>query len=184
MEMTFKVRREGPRIAWIIEGRRMVDFHWKAGDALCQGIRHFLAGLESSYKVQVLRIHWSNIGTVLIDIGGRTVLDMTAGDLEAVSVATRAQCRKAEEEECANQVAFDGALLLRTGAPFGMTDNPKIKEMVLTEASSNRTLRTALPGMKDTTLFGAPIVVQQPDHSAVRQLKNYSREEILEALKE
>lgn len=182
--MTLKVRREGPRIAWIIADRRMVDFHWKAGDALCQGIRYFLGGLESSYQVQVLRIHWSNIGTVLIDIGGRTVLDMTAGDLEAVAVATRAQCRKAEEEDCAGQVALDGALLLRTGAPFGMTDNPKIKSMVLAEASTNRTLRTALPGMRDTTLFGAPQVIQQLDHSAARQLKNYSREEILKAFKE
>lgn len=152
------IRRGGPKVAWILGSRRVCEFGWRAGDELCRAIRLVLDGKEDRVTVKGCLFQRGAPGMVVFSVGGKVVTDGRDADFLALTVATTAQCRLVEEEECAEQIAFDGALLLRGGAPIGLTDNPKIKDMVRAEASTNKTLRTALPGMRDTTLHGAPVI--------------------------
>lgn len=66
----------------------------------------------------------------------------------------------AEEYANAEQVVMDGAILLRSGAPFGISDNPKINEEIKKEAVSNRLLRTSMTGgVKSREQFGTPSLI-------------------------
>jgi len=61
------------------------------------------------------------------------------------------------------QIAFDQAILLRAGAPFGLTRDPDIQREALVEATSNRTLRTQMPGgIKSEEQLGVPTVLAEP----------------------
>lgn len=154
----FTIHRDGAKVAWLIGGRRITDFGWRAGDDMVAAIRRVADGQEERVLVRGACLQMGSPGMIVLSVNGKVVIDALVDDWRAIARATTAKCRLIEEEECAEQIAFDGALLLRGGAPIGLTDNPKIQDMVRAEASTNKMLRTALPGMRDTTLHGAPIV--------------------------
>jgi len=71
------------------------------------------------------------------------------------------QAHKAEEIAKAEKVIGDGAFLIRSGAPFGISDNPDILKEATKEAQYNDELRKMMPsGVKSTTIFGAPTIIQ------------------------
>jgi hypothetical protein len=70
---------------------------------------------------------------------------------------------KAEEFAKHSQIAFDQAILLRSGAPFGLTSNPDIQKEAVVEATSNRQLRTQMPGgIRSQEVLGVPTVRTGP----------------------
>ena len=154
----FTIRKEGTRVMWLLGGRRITDFGWHAGDELASAIRRVANGEEERVLVRGACLQLGAPGMMVLSVDGKVVTDGHVDEWRAIARATTAKCRLIEEEEKAEQIAFDGALMLRVGAPIGFTDNPRIQDMVRAEAATNRTLRTALPGMRDTQLFGAPIV--------------------------
>lgn len=96
---------------------------------------------------------------VLILKGGTAILDLPPDAAIAVANAIIAKARLAlqEQPKAAEQLAFDSAVLLRAGAPIGLSSHPKILSMAKTEAESNRDLRRYMPGgIKGTTQFGTP----------------------------
>ncbi len=69
------------------------------------------------------------------------------------------KARDAEEIAKAESIIFDSALLIRTGAPLGFSDNPIIQKEAAKEAAWNGDLRKYLPGgVKSTEQFGKPSV--------------------------
>lgn len=70
---------------------------------------------------------------------------------------------KLDEIEQHERIALDGAILAKAGAPFTLSDHPKIKELVKTEAAHNRDLRRFMGvGIKSKELFGLPKLLQAP----------------------
>lgn len=68
--------------------------------------------------------------------------------------------RQAEEFAQANRVIADEALLLRAGAPFSLSSNPKIREAAKTEAAWG-SLRRYLPARFRDAEFGVPSIRQE-----------------------
>lgn len=103
---------------------------------------------------------------VLIIKGGVAVLDVPPEAAIEIGRGLIAKARQAMEvrPKVAEQTAIDAGLLLRIGAPFGITSHPKILAEAVKEAETNRELRRALPGgIKGETQFGAPAVAITSD---------------------
>lgn len=81
----------------------------------------------------------------------------------AFADALVAKARECDEQEHADQVVHDNAILFRAGVPIGLSNDPKIAEETVKEAVHNRDLRRALPGgVKSTVLLGTPAIVKEP----------------------
>jgi hypothetical protein len=71
--------------------------------------------------------------------------------------------RRAEEWAHAESIAADSAVLLRAGAPFSLSDDPRIRAEAAKEAAWNTDLRRAMPGgVRSREAFGLPTIKQTP----------------------
>ena len=105
---------------------------------------------------------------VLLDIDGRS-LQMPWNVALDVARALENKARRAEEIAKAEGIIFDQALLVRTGASLGFTDNPDIQKEAAKEAAHNSDLRKYIPGgVKAKEQFGTPTVA----HTAERNGHN------------
>lgn len=96
---------------------------------------------------------------VQVIIEGKAVI--TAPWNAALDIAHEmiAAARRAEEHAKANQIIFDNAMLFRSGAPFGLSNNKNIVTESLKEAAHNYTLRRHMAGgIKSTAIVGTPEV--------------------------
>ena len=104
-----------------------------------------------------VRIHQEG-PEVLLVIDGRA-LNMPWHVALDIARALEKKARKAEEIAKSEGLIFDQALLIRTGAPLGFTDNPDIQQEAAKEAAHSSDLRKYLPGgVKATEQFGSPNV--------------------------
>ncbi len=55
------------------------------------------------------------------------------------------QARRCEEYDNANRIIAQDALLIRSGAPFALTDNPRIREAAFHEAQWGAEARKGMP---------------------------------------
>jgi len=99
---------------------------------------------------------------VLLSIGGKVVvLPWKAAD--ELARALRVKARHAEEIEKNESIAFDAAILMRAGAPFGLTSHPKIQDEAVKAAAWDTKLRRRMPGgIKAKAIFGAPSIIVHP----------------------
>ena len=110
--------------------------------------------------MQRVRVHQDGPHVELI-IEGRS-LRMPWNVALDLSKALNRKARDAEEIAKAESIIFDSALLIRTGAPLGFTDNPDIQKEAAKEAVNNSDLRKYLPGgVKATEQFGRPNIHQE-----------------------
>lgn len=99
---------------------------------------------------------------VLLAINDR-VTEMPWQKAKELARALLTVAAKAEEFEKAAGIAFDQAVLLRSGAPFGLTDNPDIQKEAAKEAAWNSELRRKMPGgVKSEEVLGTPVVRTGP----------------------
>lgn len=91
---------------------------------------------------------------------GKWARPLSYDDLAAFASALLEAVRQAEscDVRVLNQQVADGALLLRAGAPFGISNNPRVKDAIRTEVAHNRTLRRALPFVSAKPVPDAPRV--------------------------
>lgn len=83
---------------------------------------------------------------------------------KALAQALTVQANRAEEWAKAERVAMDAAILLRSGAPFGITDHPAIQAEAAKEAAWNRDLRRWMPGgVKSEEAVGTPMFTSHPN---------------------
>lgn len=100
---------------------------------------------------------------VLITMNDHTFWEMDWRKADELAALLRGQARRCEELEQAEQVAKDSALLLRAGAPFGLTDHPLIKDEARKIAAWDPQLRRALPGgIKSEAQLGTPSIIKHP----------------------
>lgn len=165
---TLVLRKESNAIALVLDGRRAVEFGWRAGRDVCDALRPHARG-DSSEETQVFfgsftlsfmthhKLIEGEEDMVLCVGNGQLLFDAPRSKALEIWRGLCSHVRQLEEEDHAEQIAFDGALLLRTNAPFGLTDNPKIQREIAKEAGHNRTLRRALPGgVRGLRILGAP----------------------------
>lgn len=102
---------------------------------------------------------------VLLLVNGSMVADIPWQAALKVSKALRSVAKLAEEWDNAERLIADQALMIRTGAPFGLTNNRKITEAAYTEAQWGDLRRhvPAAPTIRSREEFGTPrIIAKEP----------------------
>lgn len=96
---------------------------------------------------------------VLMEVDGRLVLDCPYD--VALQIAKQLFLAAKQAEEIANHenIILDSAILMRSGAPFTLTNNPAMLDEAATEAAWNSTLRRNM-GNDFRGKFGTPTVSQ------------------------
>ena len=103
-----------------------------------------------------------NGSRVLLLSNGRLVADLPVKAARELSKALRSVSALAEEWEVAERLIDDQALMIRTGAPVGLTDNMAINKAALTEAQWGK-YRRYIPnpgGIKSQAVFGRSRIIQ------------------------
>jgi hypothetical protein len=173
---TLSIRQLGLEVVLLHEGRPLLRLPWRAADEFADALR------DASRAASV----WANTGVALfaertvrlgagaleltvrqkeagVLVVGTAVMDVTAELARDISHALRSVARKCEEVEKAENIIADGALLFRSGAPFGFSDHPKIQEEIVKTARDDRDLRRFMPGgIKSTEVLGTPTLTQGP----------------------
>lgn len=93
---------------------------------------------------------------------GRDVLTLEAKIAVFVAQAVTQGRLRLEELEQANRIAFDGAILAHVGAPFGFSNDPRIKDEVKKLAAWDPQIRRylgAAGNIKSKEVFGTPSIV-------------------------
>lgn len=100
---------------------------------------------------------------VIVFVDGQLKLNLPYEAAEVVARAMLYHVRNAEESDpkIAPKIAFDQAILLRSGAPFGLSSDPKIVNEARKEAVWNSELRKYMPSgnIASRGEFGRPGVI-------------------------
>jgi len=107
---------------------------------------------------------------VLLLHDGRLVADLPWKAAQALAKALAFQANRAEEWAKAERVALDQAILMRTGAPFGLTDDWAILGEARKLAAWDSRLRRYIPSIRSREAFGRPAVI-------VEEAKDVRKEE-------
>jgi hypothetical protein len=118
-----------------------------------------------------IRIRNDGFNIFLVSGTGVTVALPWSAALEVAKEMT-AQARKIEEVVKANQIIADQALLIRTGIPLGLSDNPDIKKEALKQAQWDPKLRKYITGSRvrgipSGEVMGTPGVIQHKPKEAI-----------------
>lgn len=98
---------------------------------------------------------------VLLLSGGILIAEMPWEAADQLANAIRAKARQAEELQKAEQIAFDQAVLFRSGAPIGLTRHRAIMSEAIKQALWNTELRRYMPGgVKSQEVFGTPAILR------------------------
>ncbi len=99
-------------------------------------------------------------GTSVVIVAGGTSIQMPWQVAAELSAALRQVGKRSEEWESAQRIAADQAVLLRAGAPIGLTSNPLIQDEAAGLAAHDRGLRRYMPGgVKGRAHVGIPRVI-------------------------
>lgn len=175
------VGRKGQDVFFVLNGRRAFDLGWKAALEFADALRtQWRASAAWSKDGTLPALPELAVGPLAVRQQGAQVLVLASGALlfempwtaaARLWKAVKTKALEADEMAHADQIALDGALLLRTGAPFGLTGNPKIQTEIAKEAVHNRDLRRYLPGdVKGTVILGAPVVRLAKPEDQLRQI--------------
>ncbi len=78
------------------------------------------------------------------------------------------KARECEEQEQAERIAYDNAILFRAGVPIGLSDDPKIRDETAKLAAWDSDLRRYMPGgIKSKVMCGTPVIVVHPPKEKV-----------------
>ena len=85
--------------------------------------------------------------------------------LDVVAALIKGKLRIEELAE-AERIARDSAILLRAGANFGLSNDPRILDAAKSAAAWDSELRRCMPGgVKSEEAFGTPALIQHPPHT-------------------
>ena len=114
-------------------------------------------------KIKRASIERDGIDVVVV-MNGRRVLDVPWDAALQLARAITIQARRIEEQVKALRIIDDQALLIRTGAPFGITNHPALMKEAKKEAANNDKLRKYIPHVSDSIrskeAVGTPTIIQ------------------------
>lgn len=98
---------------------------------------------------------------VFVNINDDTFLELEWQKADELATALKAVARIAEAYEKAEKIIQDSALLMRGGAGFSLSNDPKILDAARNEAAFNSELRRKLPGgVKSEEVVGLPTILK------------------------
>lgn len=108
---------------------------------------------------------------VLLLSHGILIAEMPWQAADDLANALKAKARQCEEQEKAEQIIADNAVLLRAGFPLGLTNRFDMMKETIKEAITSRRLRRYMPGgVKSQEVFGTPAVIRhKPKHNGGNQ---------------
>lgn len=114
--------------------------------------------------IETVRVRQDGTRVVLIEGNGHYLVLPYQAAL-AVGKELISKARQAEEIAKSEGIIEEQALLLRVGAPFGLTNHPELQRIAAQEAAWNPQLRKYLPGgVKGDVQFGTPNIRQESPH--------------------
>lgn len=112
-------------------------------------------------KLRIIEVKVRNERVIVLE-DGKVVLNLPWEMALSVGKVLVKRSKIAEERANALQVIKDQALLIRAGAPVGLTSDPEIQKEAVKEATHSRELRRALPGgIKSQSVVGAPTIIKK-----------------------
>lgn len=175
MTERLQIQVEGQAIIWAHNGVRKIGFGWRPALDICrvllEQVRAALAPepavapeLTVTFGGGAIKLGIRVQGEmVMVIANGVLLFDVPAKQAEQLWKATLGAAKKLQEADPANadRVARDAAIALRGGAPFGMTDNPAIKDEAQKLAAWDSQLRQMpmAPGVQSQEALGAPVVI-------------------------
>lgn len=102
----------------------------------------------------------SNPGMVVLVVEGKRVCDMPWQVSDQFATAFKQAARIAEERQKANKVILADAALIRTGAPFSLTSDVRIRAEAFKLAQWDSKVRRAMPmrGAPSPRAVGTPTI--------------------------
>lgn len=173
MRHNVNVGQRGDRVLLFLNGVLLFDAGWRSAEELCRALSTQIRDAEvceaspEQHSVGETKVGFDSsefafrteLGKIIWIGNGRFLFDTPVRVAQAIWTALVAKTRLAEEQAKAEQIAKDAALLIRTGAPFGLTDNAQIQDEAVKIARDDRDLRRFLPGgIKSTEILGTPRV--------------------------
>src|SRR5262245_174042 len=99
-------------------------------------------------------------GQVYLVQDGKVVLAVPWEAAREIARTLFTKAGEAEEQARANQIAYEQAILLRKGVPFGLTTNPAIQQEAASLAQYDDNLRRYLPGgVRAQSIVGTPTII-------------------------
>ena len=110
---------------------------------------------------------------VVVEIDGKNAKAIPWRAADAIADALHANARICEQNEKAQQVIYDAAILARTGIPVGLIHNdPKMTDEARKESMYNRDIRRSnLPkigSVPSQEVFGTPTIIKTPSMEQLR----------------
>jgi hypothetical protein len=99
---------------------------------------------------------------VVLLLDGKFMCTMPWQVADEIASMVRSIARLAEEYAKANAIIAQDALLIRSGAPFSLTNNPKMREQSFNDAQWDPTARKSMPlaGVPSAKEVGAPSLIK------------------------
>lgn len=129
--------------------RTAIVLSWRAADAMGTAIAYKARGVigPEPEAIGAVSVRRDGETIVLINAGQTLLIAPLAAALE-IGHGLKTQARRLEELENAPRIALDQAILQRSGAGFGLTNDPTIQAEAGKEAAWNSDLRRYIPGTK------------------------------------
>jgi hypothetical protein len=182
IELSFRLEKDNA-ILLVLNQRALMKVGWKPSLEMCQALDAHIRNSEEQRTNPLIQplgeicvqvgstevAFRQELGKVLCIGNGRLLFDMpTTTDAvngDGKSIARHVWehwtkiTRDAEEADKAEQVARDAAILHRSGAPFGLTDNTLIQKEAKKLAEGDRDLRRYMvDGIKSAEVLGTPTI--------------------------
>jgi hypothetical protein len=144
--IALNVKHEGETCALLIDGKPVIQGPWRAFLELGSAMTRVARGTsqrEYAGEIQFERVSPKRISVAI----GRWSTVVTVKEFARLAGAVTQIARQAESTNnlVLTQQVQDNALLARIGLPFGLSDNPRVKDETRKVAAHDRTLRQAIP---------------------------------------
>lgn len=168
--MNLNVSHKGEQCAVHADGQLLFHSSWQSFDEIVRAMRRIIR--KESFHEHGSGIQMrADCDNVLLEVG-RWASACTMDEFRRLSMGMHKIARRAESTNNAvlTQQVADGALLARFGLPFGLSDNPRVKDAIANTAAHDTTLRKAMPFPKVARIPGVPSVKHISNAAALRLL--------------
>lgn len=176
------VRQEGATVQLLVNGVRRMGMPWELADIVAKALKLQCNEAKLWLKTRVSRadpeirirsnpnvITIRQEGNMILFLGnGILLFDIPFRHVDESGVRSPAlrlwaafnmQARQAEASTKLDQIAYDAAILHRSGAPFGISDDPRVKDEARKLAVHDRDLRRfMMDGIRSAEVLGTPRV--------------------------
>lgn len=168
--MMLNVRVNGEQCALYADGQLLFHATWRDFDEIVGAMRRVIRGASTHEHGSGIEMR-SDGQSVVLSVG-RWSSACTMAEFDALARGMNEVARAAESTNHAvlTQQVADGALLARAGLPFGLSDNPRVKDAIANAAATDTTLRKAIPFATAAKIPGIPKVRHVSNVEALRIL--------------